>query len=118
MGTYQKKNTETIVLQPNLVGEKKRFFFFCGSFFGWNLTLKKFDPHGNYEQKTKTNENPQYWSKGGIMGTYQKNFTETWILKPIMHGDKKKKILNFQIWKQIFFQILPNFTIRTVHGNS
>ena len=40
------------------------------------------------KKKTKTNKIPQYWSKGGIMGRYQKKSTETYVLKPILDGEK------------------------------
>ena len=42
-GHISKKNTETIVLQPNFVGEKKKNFF-LRVIFGSKLPLKNYDP--------------------------------------------------------------------------
>ena len=69
-------------------------------------------PHGNYEKITKTNENPQYWSKGGIMGTYQKKSTETCVLKPILVGEKK--IFFFDLMS--FFGRTSDFRARVTGG--
>ena len=89
MGTYQKKTTETIVLQANLIGEKKIFFFFCASFFGGRLPLKILTPTEIMKKKTKTTGNPQYWPKGDIMGIYRKKTTEIMVLQPNLLGEKK-----------------------------
>ena len=39
MGTYKKKNRETIVLQPNLFSPKKKIIFFSSTKLGWGTIV-------------------------------------------------------------------------------